>query len=212
MNYTINELEHMSDNELLSNIRKNDDSSSFILDYFMEKYKKLVLTQARSLFLIGGDKDDLIQEGMIGLYKALRDYDPKKSDNFTAYAETIVYRQMCNAIKTSTRMKNQPLNNYVSFNVPVTTVKNNEETQILLSDLIEATESSNPEELLIDKENATMIEYELVKRLSKLEKSVYDMYISGMNYKQIADILGRSPKAVDNALTRIRKKLSTMLS
>lgn len=212
MNYHIDDLNRMSDNELLRMIRGNDRHSSYIVDYFIERHKLLVLTQARSLFLIGGDRDDLIQEGMIGLYKAMREYDPDRSDNFDSFAETVIYRQMCNAIKASTRKKNQPLNNYVSFNVPLTCSENDEDSQIFLSDVIEASENSNPEDLFIDKENTSMIEYELGKHLSKLEKSVYDMYISGMNYKQIADTLSRSPKAIDNALTRIRKKLSTMLS
>lgn len=212
MCYNTDCLNNLSDNELLALIHQNDSNSSYIVDYFIEKHKLLVLSKARSLFLIGGDRDDLIQEGMIGLYKAMREYDPDISDNFISFAETIIYRQMCNAVKASTRKKNQPLNNYVSFNIPVTVPGGSEETGIILSDIIEAAESSNPEDLFIDKENTSMIEYELGKRLSKLEKSVYDMYISGMNYRQIAEALSRSPKAIDNALTRIRSKLSNMLS
>ena len=212
MTYHINNLETLSDVELLDIIRNDQDNASFVMDYFIERHKGLVRIQARSLFLIGGDKEDLLQEGMIGLYKALREFDPAISDNFESFAKTIVYQQMCNAIKASTRKKNQPLNDYVSFNSPVIGSNNNEASQMLLSDVIEASTISNPEELMIDKENVSMIEYELGKRLSKLEKSVYDMYTGGMDYRQIAETLGRTPKTIDNALTRIRNKLSAMLS
>lgn len=212
MTYHINDLEPLSDIELLDIIHNDHDNASFVMDYFIERHKGLVRIQARSLFLIGGDKEDLLQEGMIGLYKALREFDPAISDNFESFARTIVYQQMCNAIKASTRKKNQPLNDYVSFNSPVIGSNNSEASQMLLSDIIEASTISNPEELMIDKENVSMIEYELGKRLSKLEKSVYDMYTGGMDYRQIAETLGRSPKTIDNALTRIRNKLSTMLS
>ena len=212
MTYHINNLETLSDVELLDIIRNDQDNASFVMDYFIERHKGLVRIQARSLFLIGGDKEDLLQEGMIGLYKALREFDPAISDNFESFAKTIVYQQMCNAIKASTRKKNQPLNDYVSFNSPVISSNNNEASQMLLSDVIEASTISNPEELMIDKENVSMIEYELGKRLSKLEKSVYDMYTGGMDYRQIAETLGRTPKTIDNALTRIRNKLSAMLS
>lgn len=212
MTYHINNLETLSDVELLDIIRNDQDNASFVMDYFIERHKGLVRIQARSLFLIGGDKEDLLQEGMIGLYKALREFDPAISDNFESFARTIVYQQMCNAIKAYTRKKNQPLNDYVSFNSPVIGSNNNEASQMLLSDVIEASTISNPEELMIDKENVSMIEYELGKRLSKLEKSVYDMYTGGMDYRQIAETLGRTPKTIDNALTRIRNKLSAMLS
>ena len=212
MTYHINDLEPLSDIELLDIIHNDKDNASFVMDYFIERHKGLVRIQARSLFLIGGDKEDLLQEGMIGLYKALREFDPAISDNFESFAKTIVYQQMCNAIKASTRKKNQPLNDYVSFNSPVIGSNNNEASQMLLSDVIEASTISNPEELMIDKENVSMIEYELGKRLSKLEKSVYDMYTGGMDYRQIAETLGRTPKTIDNALTRIRNKLSAMLS
>lgn len=212
MTYHINNLETLSDVELLDIIRNDQDNASFVMDYLIERHKGLVRIQARSLFLIGGDKEDLLQEGMIGLYKALREFDPAISDNFESFARTIVYQQMCNAIKASTRKKNQPLNDYVSFNSPVIGSNNNEASQMLLSDVIEASTISNPEELMIDKENVSMIEYELGKRLSKLEKSVYDMYTGGMDYRQIAETLGRTPKTIDNALTRIRNKLSAMLS
>ena len=113
MTYHINNLETLSDVELLDIIRNDQDNASFVMDYFIERHKGLVRIQARSLFLIGGDKEDLLQEGMIGLYKALREFDPAISDNFESFAKTIVYQQMCNAIKASTRKKNQPLNDYV---------------------------------------------------------------------------------------------------
>ncbi len=212
MTYYIEDLDRMSDTRLLDIIHNDPENSSFVMDYFIERHKGLVRIQARSLFLIGGDREDLLQEGMIGLYKALREFDPAISDNFEGFAKTIVYQQMCNAIKASTRKKNLPLNDYISFSSPVAGQGNNETSQVLLSDVIMAATNSNPEELIIDKENASMIEYELGKRLSKLEKSVYDMYTAGMDYRQIAEALCRTPKAIDNALTRIRNKLSAMLS
>ena len=205
-------LDKMTDAELLELIHSGTGEASCVVDYLIERHKGLVLSQARSLYLIGGDKDDLIQEGMIGLYKAVREYDPCKSDNFVVFAKTVIYQQICNAIKASTRKKNQPLNNYVSFNQPITQNGYDEDKQFILSDIIEASSNSNPEELLIDKENASMIEYELGKCLSELEKTVYNMYVNGMDYKQIACALDRTPKAIDNALTRIRRKLSALLS
>lgn len=212
MSFHIDNLDNMTDIELLELINSNSDNSSVVMDYLIERHKGLVLAQARSLYLVGGDKDDLIQEGMIGLYKAVREYNPEKSDNFVVFARTVIYGQICNAIKASTRKKNQPLNNYVSFNQPITHNGHDGENTYLLSDVIEASSSSNPEELLIDKENASMIEYELGKCLSGLEKEVYTMYVGGMDYKQIASTLNRTPKAIDNALTRIRRKLSALLS
>ena len=212
MPFTISELENMSDNELIHLIHKNNDDSEHITDYFMEKHKKLVLQQARPLFLAGGDKEDLIQEGMIGLYKAVRKFDSNTSSDFIPFAQYVIYKQMCTAITASNRKKYQPLNNYVSLDMPISNSQYDQSNPPLLSEIIVASSNTNPEELIIDKENVSMIEYELGKCLSKLEKAVYQLYIEGMDYKQIAITLGKEPKAIDNALSRIRKKLRNMLS
>lgn len=204
-----NELDSMTDTELLGIIHSESPDASMVMDYFLEKYKGVVLHQARPLFLVGADRDDLLQEGMIGLYKAVREYDPDKSPSFNTFARTVVYQQMCNAINASNRKKNQPLNEYVSFYTPL----QNNDTSVTTSllDIMEALPGSNPEDFVIDKENAYMIEYELGERLSSFEKLVFDLYIEGMDYRQIAEELKRPPKAIDNAIQRIRNKLTALL-
>lgn len=204
-----NELEGMSDTELLALIHSATPESSMAMDYFLEKYKGVVLHQARPLFLVGADRDDLLQEGMIGLYKAVREYDADKSPSFNTFAKTVVYQQMCNAINASNRKKNQPLNEYVSFYTPLQNDDNSAASSLL--DTMEALPGSNPEEFVIDKENAYMIEYELGERLSSFEKLVFDLYLEGMDYRQIAEKLKRTPKAIDNAIQRIRSKLAALL-
>jgi RNA polymerase sporulation-specific sigma factor len=167
----------MPDEEIVSLIQAGDGSA---MDYLFEKYKYLVRNKAKALFLIGGDKDDLIQEGMIGLYKAIRDYNKDRQSSFFNFADLCISRQIYSAIKVSNRKKNIPLN-------------------------------TNPEELVIDKENTSMIEYELVRRLSDLEKKVLSLYMQDLKYVQIAEVLGKEPKTIDNALTRIKTKLNQVL-
>jgi RNA polymerase sporulation-specific sigma factor len=198
----------LKDEEILERIKDGDQPA---VDYLMEKYKYLVRNKAKALFLIGGDKDDLIQEGMIGLYKAIRDYQPEKENSFFNFADLCVSRQIYSAIKASNRKKNIPLNTYISLYTPAYGENGDAEEKETLVDIIYQKNVSNPEELVIDKENTSMIEYELVRRLSDLEKQVLALYMQDLKYVQIAEVLGKEPKTIDNALTRIKTKLNQVL-
>lgn len=179
------------------------------MDYLLNKYKNLVRSRARTLFLVGADKEDLIQEGMIGLYKAIRDFDVSKNVSFHNFAELCIHRQMYSAIKGSNTKKNQPLNNYISIDsMEVSEDRENPLEQLLG---LNFEKNKNPEQLVLDKEAANVLEYTLVGHLSDLEKQVLQFYMKDMNYNQIAAALGKEPKAVDNALQRIKKKLTQVL-
>ena len=187
-----------------------NDGDSEAMDYLMNKYKNLVRGRARTLFLVGADKEDLIQEGMIGLYKAIRDYDVLKNVSFRNFAELCISRQMYSAIKGSNTQKNQPLNNYISIDsMEVSEDRENPMEQLLG---INFEKNKNPEQLVLDKEAASVLEYTLVGHLSEMEKQVLHFYMKDMNYSQIAAALGKEPKAVDNALQRIKKKLTQVLA
>lgn len=198
----------LSDEEIVDRIQKGDQPA---IDYLMEKYKHLVRSKAKALFLIGGDRDDLIQEGMIGLYKAIRDYQADRDNSFFNFADLCVSRQIYSAIKASNRKKNIPLNTYISLYTPAYGENSDMEEKESLVDIIHQKYISNPEELVIDKENTSMIEYELVRRLSDLEKQVLSLYMQDLKYLQIAEVLGKEPKTIDNALTRIKTKLNQVL-
>jgi len=198
----------MPDEEIVSLIQAGDNQA---MDYLFEKYKHIVRNKAKALFLIGGDKDDLIQEGMIGLYKAIRDFQKDKQSSFFNFADMCISRQIYSAIKASNRKKNIPLNNYISLYTPLAKENGDSVEKETLVDIIFQEKRSNPEDLVIDKENTSMIEYELVRRLSDLEKSVLNLYMQDMKYVQIAEILGKEPKVIDNALTRIKTKLNQVL-
>ena len=179
------------------------------MDFLMDKYKNLVRGKAKTLFLIGADKEDLIQEGMIGLYKAIRDFNLEKEASFRHFAELCISRQMYSAIKSSNTKKNQPLNNYVSFDTMVTQDGVDGPVENMLG--VEAEKISNPEQMVIDKESASVLEYTLVGQLSKMEREVLFYYLRDYNYNQIATALSKEPKAVDNALQRIKKKLTQII-
>ncbi|HWT75962.1 MAG TPA: RNA polymerase sporulation sigma factor SigH [Mobilitalea sp.] len=198
----------LSDEEIVSRIQAEDQPA---IDYLLEKYKYLVRSKAKALFLIGGDKDDLIQEGMIGLYKAIRDYQADKDNSFFNFADLCISRQIYSAIKASNRKKNIPLNTYISLYTPAYSENSDTEEKEALVDIITEKYVSNPEELVIDKENTSMIEYELVRRLSDLEKQVLYLYMQDLKYLQIAEVLKKEPKTIDNALTRIKTKLNQVL-
>ena len=198
----------LSDTEIVERIRNGDQLA---MDYLLEKYKYLVRNKAKALFLIGGDRDDLIQEGMIGLYKAIRDFQSDKENSFFSFADLCISRQIYSAIKASNRKKNIPLNTYISLYTPAYGESGDSEDKETLVDIIHQKNVSNPEELVIDKENTSMIEYELVRRLSNLEKQVLDLYMQDLKYIQIAEVLGKEPKTIDNALTRIKTKLNQVL-
>jgi len=174
-----------------------------IMDYLLEKYKDLVRKVSRKLFLIGGDTDDVLQEGMIGLFKAIRDYDSSKEASFYSFAELCISRQIYSAINASNRKKHAPLRDYVSLSdnpAELVAVINNFES------------NRNPEELVLDKEAEYMIQYEIERCLSAFEKRVLDMYLGGYSYDRIAMETGKPVKSVDNALSRIRAKLRRVYS
>lgn len=195
----------LSDSEIITKIRQKDNDA---IDYLLEKYKNVVRKKANTLFLIGGDKDDLIQEGMIGLYKAIRDFNPSMNTSFYSFADLCISRQMYTAIKLSNRKKNNPLNDYVSFDTPAFGEENEEDVSLLDIFLVN---NQNPEELVIDKESTSMIKYELERRLSSMEQDVLTLYLCGKNYHEIAKELHRELKSVDNALQRIKSKLTLVL-
>ena len=192
----------LSDEELVARYQEGDDNAA---EFLIEKYKNLVRKCARSYYLMGADHEDLLQEGMIGLFKAIRDYDAGRDASFFTFADLCISRKIYNAIEASKREKHTPLNNYVSLYSG-----NDEENQDGKSgfiDLLSAGEISNPENLLIDKENVERIEKLVEQELSDFEKQVFDLYITGMKYVQIAKVLGRDEKSTDNAIQRIRNKL-----
>lgn len=194
----------LTDEELIDRLRKGHED---IRDYLMEKHKNLVRKKARAMYLMGGDSDDLIQEGMIGLYKAIRDYDGSRGASFHTFAELCISRQLYSAVEASRRQKHQPLNFYVSIYD-----KENEDSannQLAMGGLSDWTR--NPEELMIDQENLTSMEEEISRKLSRFEKDVLNLYLSGMNYSQIAETLGKGSKTTDNALQRIRKKIKNFV-
>lgn len=188
----------ITDEELIKRLRAGE---TMIADYLMEKYKGMVRKKARAMFLIGGDTDDLIQEGMIGLFKAVRDYQPDRETSFQSFANVCIDRQIYSAIKSSNRQKHQPLNTYVSLS--------DKETEENLRD--SCVEHDNPEAILIDRENVTALKKEIEKSLSPLEKQVLRLYLDGNGYMEIAGILGKTPKSIDNALQRIRGKIKSCI-
>lgn len=172
------------------------------LIHLLESFKSLVRIKARGYFLIGADHEDIVQEGMIGLYKAIRDYRPDRQASFRAFADLCVKRQIITAIKTATRQKHIPLNSYVSLNKPIY----EEESERTLLDVIEG-RVTNPEELFINQEEMSAIQSMIDKALSGFERQVLSAFLDGKSYQEIADALGRHVKAVDNALQRIKKKM-----
>ena len=194
------DFENMPDEDIVDLAQEADGAA---LEYLLNKYKNFVRTKARSYFLIGADHEDIVQEGMIGLYKAIRDYRRDKQKSFRAFAELCITRQIITAIKTATRQKHIPLNNYVSLNRPIY----DEESDRTLLDVITEDVPSNPEEVLIDREDLTVIESHIGEMLSDLEKQVLVRYIEGKSYAEISEEMGRHVKSIDNALQRIKRKL-----
>lgn len=177
-----------------------------LMDYIMEKYKFLVRKRAKAMFLIGGDTDDLIQEGMIGLFKAIRDYQKEKDASFFHFADICITRQIYHAVEASQRKKHQPLNSYVSLSTGM-----GEEGGWAFLDAPGSLGSANPEQLLIDRENVAAIQEKIKHSLSAMERQVLGLYLGGMNYRQIAEVTEKEPKAIDNALQRIRGKFAKIL-
>ena len=193
---------NLSDEELIAVIRDGDKEA---MDILMDKYKDMVLGKARSMFILGGDADDLIQEGMLGLFKAVRDYDCGRDASFHTFAQLCVNRQLYTAIKASNRKKHLPLNSAISLSQPVG--ENGEEgSEEVLADYLEADNSTNPEEYMIGREESDRFEEMIEKELSPFEKQVLELHLTGMGYVEIAHVLNRDEKSADNALQRIRTK------
>lgn len=193
----------MTDEQLIRRLRAGEED---ITDYLMEKYKGMVRKEAKAMYLLGGENDDLIQEGMIGLFKAVRDYDADQEASFGTFARLCVTRQLYSAIEASRRKKHSPLNSYVSFYE-----KEDREGGGSLLDTMEAGCESDPEQAFLSKDNARRMEEELEESLSSLEKRVLYLHLRGTDYRTIASLLDRSPKTVDNAIQRIRAKAEKIL-
>lgn len=190
--------QNLADEQLIEKLRAGDAK---LMDYILDKYKPLVRKKANAMYLIGGETDDLIQEGMIGLFKAIRDYDVKREASFFHFAELCITRQLYSAVEASNRKKHVPLNNYVSFYA-----QTGEEGKPL-SETLQTDDRDNPEQMFIAQENIRLSWENLKGRLSRMERQVLDEYLSGLNYQQIAEKMGKSPKAIDNALSRIKAKV-----
>ncbi len=194
----------MPDEEVVGLAHQGD---TLAVEYLLGKYKNFVRSKARSYFLIGADHEDIVQEGMIGLFKAIRDYQPERLSSFRAFAELCITRQIITAIKTATRQKHVPLNSYVSLNKPIY----DEESDRTLMDVIVEGHAQNPEELIIGRENLLSIRDRADQVLSSLEQEVLNAYLDGKSYQEIADKLGRHVKSIDNALQRVKRKLEKSL-
>ena len=198
------ELEFKSDEDIVSEAK---EGNSIALEFMILKYKNFVKAKARSYFLIGADREDIIQEGMIGLYKAIRDFRGDKLSSFRAFAELCITRQIITAIKTATRQKHIPLNSYVSLNKPIY----DEDSDRTLLDVLSGTKITDPEELMINREEYNDIEYKMGEILSDLEWKVLTLYLEGNSYQEIAEDLERHVKSIDNALQRVKRKLERYL-
>lgn len=201
----MNYYKQMTDEQLIKKLREGD---SGIIDYLMDKYKNTVRKEANAMYLLGGENDDLIQEGMIGLYKAVRDYDSGRDAGFHTFAQLCITRQMYTAVQASGRKKHSPLNYYTSLYADAYETGGEEAVSRLSEQLAsESYEGKNPEEMMIESEDAKRLEQEIETTLSPFERQVMELCLTGMGYIEIARILGRTEKATDNALQRIRAKL-----
>ena len=196
-----------NDEELVLMYRDGEEDAAAFL---MNKYKNLVRKKASSMYILGADRDDLIQEGMIGLYKALRDYDLGRDVNFYTFADLCVSRQMYTAVQASNRKKHLPLNTYISFYGGMIDSEEGKEEYSLINTLPSEKEK-NPEEMVIEQEAADQIEIAIMKELSEFEKQVFELHLTGMNYTEIAKVLGRDEKSTDNALQRMKTKIKKLL-
>lgn len=192
------------DDALIELVHQGD---SEVLDYLIQKYRNFVRAKARTYFLIGADKEDIVQEGMIGLYKAIRDFKGDKLSSFKAFAELCITRQIITAIKTATRQKHIPLNSYISLDKPIY----DDESDRTLMDVISGAKVLDPEELIINKEEFDDIEVKMADLLSDLERKVLALYLDGQTYQEISEELNRHVKSIDNALQRVKRKLERYL-
>lgn len=205
---TVQKYQNETDEMLIERLR---DGERDITDFIMNKYKNLVRSKAKSMYILGADTEDLIQEGMIGLFKAIRDYDAGRDASFYTFAELCISRQMYTAVQASNRKKHMPLNSYISLY----TTNENEGGESFGEEFINFLgfePVKNPEQLLIDKENVISLERKIEEELSAFEKQVLDLYLTGMSYSQIARVLGRDEKSTDNALQRIKNKIRKVIA
>lgn len=198
------DFERFNDEELIEMVHQGNTDA---LDYLITKYRLLVRAKARSYFLIGADKEDIVQEGMIGLYKAIRDFKGDKLSSFRAFAELCITRQIITAIKTATRQKHIPLNSYVSLDKPIF----DEESDRTLMDVLTGAIMDDPEELMIHREEFGYLEEKMGEILSELELQVLALYLDGQSYHEISAKLNRHVKSIDNALQRVKRKLERHL-
>lgn len=190
----------LEDEDIVEAVHNGDSEA---LDFLINKYRNFVRAKARSYFLIGADKEDIVQEGMIGLYKAIRDFKEDKLASFRAFAELCITRQIITAIKTATRQKHIPLNSYVSLDKPIY----DEESDRTLMDVLSGAKVMDPEELFINQEEFDQIEIQMDELLSDLERKVLALYLDGQSYQEISEELNRHVKSIDNALQRVKRKL-----
>ncbi|MEK4630374.1 MAG: RNA polymerase sporulation sigma factor SigH [Solibacillus sp.] len=196
----IQQFESLTDEDLIEQVHQGNADA---LDFLISKYRLFVKAKARSYFLVGADKEDIIQEGMIGLYKAIRDFKEDKLASFRAFAELCITRQIITAIKTATRQKHIPLNSYVSLDKPIY----DEESERTLMDVITSPISEDPEYLMIHREDYRHLERKMGEVLSELEQQVLIRYLEGQSYNEISEDLNRHVKSIDNALQRVKRKL-----
>ena len=195
-----------SDEILISRLRQGEQS---VMDYLLEKYKNLVKVKAKSMYILGADSDDLIQEGMIGLFKAIRNYDFGRDASFYTFADLCISRQMYSAVRASNCQKHLSLNTYISLNSAPPGTDSEEDME--LADVVPSDEITDPEKLFLDKERVHYLEQRIEEELSDFEKQVLDLYLTGMSYSQIARVLGRDDKSTYNALQRLKAKIRKML-
>ncbi len=205
-------MKHIEVERCLVNYRKYEDEEltclanqgdSIAEEFIINKYKKLVKMKARSYFLIGADTEDIIQEGMIGLYKAVRSYQFKKISSFKVFAELCITRQIITAIKSATRQKHIPLNSYISLNRPIY----NEDSDRTLLDIVDSLSGNDPQDLFLNNEKLGNLKKRIKRVLSDLERDVLEAYLEAKSYQEISEELGRHVKSIDNALQRIKRKL-----
>ena len=189
----------MSDEDIVKIAQSGNEDA---LDFILHKFRPAVARKANSYFLAGADKEDIIQEGMIGLFKAIRDYKDDKEASFRSFAQLCITRQIISAVKSASRLKHFPLNSYVSLDKPA----RDDNSDSTLLDIIAEGSSSNPEDIVIGKENMEQVEIKMEEVLSKFECQVLSMYLKGKSYNEIAVFLSKDPKSIDNALQRIKKK------
>ena len=196
-----------TDEELILRYRDGEEEAA---SFLMNKYKNLVRKKASSMYILGADRDELIQEGMIGLFKAIRDYDMGRDVNFYTFADLCVSRQMYTAVQASNRQKHLPLNTYISLYSEAAPSEEGKEEYALMNTLA-AGNGINPEEMVIEQENMELFETAILKELSEFEKQVFELHLTGMTYTEIAKVLGRDEKSTDNALQRMKNKIKKVI-